>query len=75
MQPATGDEVALTLKPTLTEHTGSDNLVGSRDGRSGDRRQVPDGPSPEIGAPVAVGFDLSYLVGIRRPDGTAHSTH
>ena len=62
VQPSTGGEpFALTLKPTLIEHTGSDNLVVLAMGSEEIVGKFPSDILPMLGEPVAVGFDLSRL--------------
>jgi len=59
--PAGGEPFVLTLKPLLTEHTGSDNLVVLAMGDQEIVGKFPTDPPPKLGEPVAVGFDLSRL--------------
>ncbi len=62
VQPSTGGEpFALTLKPTLIEHTGSDNLVVLAMGSEEIVGKFPSDMLPTLGEPVAVGFDLARL--------------
>ena len=59
--PAGGEPFVLTLKPLLTEHTGSDNLVVLAMGDQEIVGKFPTDPPPKLGELVAVGFDLSRL--------------
>ncbi|MBS1168596.1 MAG: ugpC, partial [Proteobacteria bacterium] len=56
-----GVPFSLTLKPILTEHTGSDNLVVLVMGEQEIVAKFPSDMLPKLGEPVAVGFDLSRL--------------
>jgi len=56
-----GVPFSLTLKPILTEHTGSDNLVVLVMGEQEIVAKFPSDMLPKLGEPVTVGFDLSRL--------------
>lgn len=62
VQPANGnDAFTLTLKPTLTEHTGSDNLVVMAMGDQEIVGKFPTDTLPKLGEPVTISFDLGRL--------------